>query len=204
MNWTLIDHVEQGGEEEKPVLRPGIRTPISRLLPKQFVLNIALFSLFLCRCSVAWLSPRRARQINQQTSCSWMLIEKLICAQLLKKFPAFYKTRWLITMFVRAHHWSLPALDESSSQSPNLNFNIRFNIVTILSLHLRLGLPYGLFSSGFPTIPLHALLFYHIHATCSDYFILLVLNVLIILMSDKLLHMAQRIIFSTGHMTPRF
>jgi hypothetical protein len=26
----------------------------------------------------------------------------------IKKLPAFYGTRWLITMFTTAHHWSLP------------------------------------------------------------------------------------------------
>jgi len=34
-------------------------------------------------------------------------LEKLIVTQLVKKFPAFYGRRMLITVFTRARHWSL-------------------------------------------------------------------------------------------------
>jgi hypothetical protein len=35
------------------------------------------------------------------------LLEKLPIVQLLKNFPEFYGTRWFITVFTIALHWSL-------------------------------------------------------------------------------------------------
>jgi hypothetical protein len=39
--------------------------------------------------------------------CSKDLLEKLIVAQLVKKFPIFYGSRKFITVFTRAGHWRL-------------------------------------------------------------------------------------------------
>jgi hypothetical protein len=38
------------------------------------------------------------------TPYSRVLLEKLTDSQLVKKFPAFYGTRWFITAFTNAHH----------------------------------------------------------------------------------------------------
>jgi hypothetical protein len=43
----------------------------------------------------------------------------------------------------------------------------------MLSIHLRLGLPSGLFLSGFPTNNLHTFLFSLVRATCPAHLILL-------------------------------
>jgi hypothetical protein len=67
-----------------------------------------------------------------------------------------------------------PEPDQSSPYHPILS-------ILILSSHLRLSHPSGLFTSGFPTQILHAFLFSPIRATCSAYIILLDLIILIIL-----------------------
>jgi hypothetical protein len=45
--------------------------------------------------------------MNKLTSWSRGLLEKPPAVQLVKKFPAFYGTQRFITIFTRAHHWSL-------------------------------------------------------------------------------------------------
>lgn len=42
------------------------------------------------------------------TPSNIVLFEKLIFAQLLKKFPIFYLTRRIINVFTKAHHLNLP------------------------------------------------------------------------------------------------
>jgi hypothetical protein len=68
--------------------------------------------------------------------------------QPLGSFPAFYGIRRFITEFTSALHlylsWARP------TQSTTLN-PISKSSILMLSLHLRLGLPSGLFPSGFPT-----------------------------------------------------
>jgi hypothetical protein len=51
----------------------------------------------------------------------------------------------------------------------------------MLSIHLRLGLPSGLYPSGFPTNNLYTFLFSSIRATCQAHLILLDFINLIIL-----------------------
>ena len=41
------------------------------------------------------------------TPCCTVLLQKLTCSQLVKKFPAFYGTRRFITAFTSARHLSL-------------------------------------------------------------------------------------------------
>jgi hypothetical protein len=89
-------------------------------------------------------------------SLSWPLLEKLPAVQLLKNSQHF------IVVFTR------------SIQS------IPYQPISLRS-HLRLGLPSGVFPSGFPASMLYASLFSPIHTTCPVRLILLDFIILIIL-----------------------
>ena len=87
-----------------------------------------------------------------------------------QKFPAFHGTRRFITALTSLRHpflsWAVPI----QSIYP---YPISWRSVLILSTHLRLGLPSGLFLSGFPTKTLYTPLSSPVRATCSAHLILL-------------------------------
>jgi len=97
---------------------------------------------------------------------STVLLEKLIVAHLVKKSPACYGSQRFITVYTRACHWSIPTTRciQSTSSNP-----ASLRSVLILSYHLRLGLPSGLFPSGFTTKTLYAFLIFPIRATCPSH-----------------------------------
>jgi hypothetical protein len=82
---------------------------------------------------------------NWLTPWSRVCLEKLVVTQLVKKFPAFYGTRRFITVFTRARHWSLSwaRCIQSTTFHP---ISLKSSLI---SSHLRPGLPSGLFSFGF-------------------------------------------------------
>ena len=92
-----------------------------------------------------------------------VLLEKLTGLQLVKKFPAFHRTRRLITALTRIRHLSLSWASPIHSIYPHPT---SWRSILILPTHLCLGLPSGLLPSGFPTKTLHTPLSSPTHATC--------------------------------------
>ena len=99
-----------------------------------------------------------------------VLLEQLTGLQLVKKFSAFHGTRRFITALTSVRHLPLSWASPIQSTYPHPT---SWRSILISSTHLRLGLPRGLFPSGFPTKTLYTPLTSPTRAACPAHLILL-------------------------------
>jgi len=125
---------------------------------------------FLFPAATTHPPPPSPRHTYLLTPWCTVLLEKLTGLQLVKKFPAFHRTRRFITTLTSVRHLSLSWASPIQSIYPHPT---SCRSILILSTHLRLGLPSGLFPSRFPTKTLYTPLYSPIRATCTAHLILL-------------------------------
>ena len=111
------------------------------------------------------------------TPRSRVLLEKLTGFQSVKKFPTFHGTRRFINAFTSARQLSL---SWASSIQSMPSHPTSWRSIIILSFHLRLGLPSGLFPAWFPTKILYTPLLSPIRSTWPAHPILLEKNIIVI------------------------
>jgi hypothetical protein len=68
---------------------------------------------------------------NKRTQSPW----EFIVSQLVKKFPEVYGTRWLITVFIAASHWSLSWARWNRVHNPS-SFYLRSVLILYPNLYL--------------------------------------------------------------------
>ena len=115
---------------------------------------------FKPKCLLTFLLTPRSRA----------LFEKPTGSQLVKKFPSFVEPRRFFSVLKSAHHLSLSWALSIQSILPHPT---SWRSILILSSHLSLGHPSGLFPSRFATKTLYTTLLSPIHAICPAHRIIL-------------------------------
>jgi len=132
-----------------------------------YLLNSIIRSYLYIYSMSCWLTYLLTYLLIQ---LSRVLLEKVTGFNLVMKFPAFYGTRRIVTVFISARHLSLSWASSIQSIPPH---PASWNSILILPSHLLLSLPSGLFPSGFRTKTLYMPLFSNTRATCPVHLILL-------------------------------
>ena len=120
-------------------------------IQKQEIFGINVSNILL-RLKEVFLKTARTELTYLLTPWGRVLLEKLTGLQLVKKFPAFHGTRRFITTLTSFRHLSLSWASPIHSIYPQPT---SWRSILILSTHLRLGLPIGLLTSGFPSKTLY-------------------------------------------------
>ena len=157
-NWCLkskecnkLYYVQFSGHERKPItLHTATACPWFSLHSILFWPNHSCISCCICFYPNSTSRHRKCNLGNYGAPWCRILLEKLTGLQLVKKFPAFYETRSFITALTSVRHLSLSWASPIQSTYPHPTSR---RSILILSTHLRLGLPSGLFPSGFPSLP---------------------------------------------------
>jgi hypothetical protein len=153
--------------------------PVSHLPSRQILtdyINLNHYSSYKSLYNLLFANRPSIRQHITQilTSWRWAFLEKPLVAQLLKNFPTFHESLRMITMYTRTIQRS-PSWTISIQSIPPHPVPLRY--ILILSSNLRLGLPSGLYPSGFPT----NIVFSPLRTTCPVHLNLLHLIILITL-----------------------
>jgi hypothetical protein len=111
-----------------------------------------LLDIFLAVTLFEEIRPSSHSDTYLLTPWCRVLLEKLTGLQLVKKFPAFHRTRRFITALTSVRHLSLSWVSPIQSIYTHPT---SWRSILILFTHLSLGLPSGLFPSGFPTKTLY-------------------------------------------------
>jgi len=120
------------------VLEPSLKLQLLKTFGKSTSLcTMQWCGSILCQVHTYLLSP-----------WSRVLLEKLTGSAASQEIPRLFGTRRFLTVPTSARHLSLTRAN--SIQSPQLP-PTSWRSILILSSHLRLDLPNGLFPSGFPT-----------------------------------------------------
>ena len=129
--------------------------------------NIQVYKKPLYSSLLVKVIQRSTLQLNEWSLLTYSKVQspswELTGLQLVKKFPAFYGTRRFITALTSVRHLSL---SWASPIKSTYTHPTSWKFILILSTHLRLGLPSGLFPSGFPTKTLYTPFSSPIHETC--------------------------------------
>jgi hypothetical protein len=103
--------------------------------------------------------------MTELTSWSWALLEEPPVLHLLKNFPIFYGTQRFITVFARTFQSSASWTRSVLPMPPHPIYEY-LRCIFVFSIHIRLGLPSGLFPSCIPTNILYAFLLFSMRALC--------------------------------------